>query len=61
MTTLTTLLDDLTFPEGPRWHDGRLWLSDFYAHEVIALDLNGRRETMARCQPPAWAGRLTAG
>ena len=25
-----TLLDGLTFPEGPRWHDGRLWFSDFY-------------------------------
>lgn len=48
MTTLTSLLEDLTFPEGPRWHDGRLWLSDFYAHEVVALDLDGRRETMAR-------------
>ena len=42
MTTLTTLLDDLTFPEGPRWHDGRLWLSDFYVHEVIAVDLDDR-------------------
>ena len=41
------LLEGLTFPEGPRWHDGRLWFSDFYAHEVIAVDLDGRRETMA--------------
>ena len=38
------LLDGLTFPEGPRWHDGRLWFSDFYAHEVIAVDLRGNRE-----------------
>ena len=38
------LLDGLTFPEGPRWHDGRLWFSDFYAHEVIAVDLHGNRE-----------------
>lgn len=38
------LLDGLTFPEGPRWHDGRLWFSDFYAHEVIAVDLQGNRE-----------------
>jgi len=22
------LLGDLMFPEGPRWHDGRLWFSD---------------------------------
>ena len=43
----TALLEGLTFPEGPRWHDGRLWFSDFYAHEVVAVDLDGRRETMA--------------
>ena len=38
------LLDGLTFPEGPRWHGGRLWFSDFYAHEVIAVDLQGNPE-----------------
>jgi sugar lactone lactonase YvrE len=42
-----TLLDGLTFPEGPRWHDGRLWFSDFYSHRVIAVDLEGRSETIA--------------
>ena len=42
------LLDDLTFPEGPRWHEGRLWFSDFYAHEVIAVDMAGRRETIVK-------------
>lgn len=47
MTDQTTiLLADLTFPEGPRWHDGRLWFSDFYAHEVVALDVAGKRETI---------------
>ncbi len=40
------LLDGLTFPEGPRWHEGRLWFSDFYAHEVVAVDMAGKRETM---------------
>src|SRR5207247_8707793 len=28
MRTLKTLLDKLAFPEGPRWHDGRLFFSD---------------------------------
>ena len=32
MTELTTLLTGLTFAEGPRWHDRKLWFSDFYAH-----------------------------
>ena len=34
--------------ECPRWHEGQLWLSDFYAHEVVRLSDDGRRETMAR-------------
>jgi sugar lactone lactonase YvrE len=32
--------------ESPRWHDGRLWLSDWGAQEIIALDLDGNREVM---------------
>lgn len=47
MASLTVLLDGLTFPEGPRWRDGRLWFSDFYSHRVIAVDPAGRAETIA--------------
>lgn len=43
---LETLLDGLTFPEAPRWHDGRLWFSDFYTQRVVAVDPGGRAETM---------------
>jgi len=32
--------------ESPRWHDGRLYVSDFYANEVVALDLKGNREVV---------------
>jgi sugar lactone lactonase YvrE len=48
MTMLTTVLTDLRFGESPRWHDGRLWLSDWGAGEVIAADLDGTREVVAR-------------
>ena len=34
------LLDGLAFPEGPRWHDGRLWFSDMHSHVVLALDVS---------------------
>jgi sugar lactone lactonase YvrE len=44
------LLTDLAFPESPRWHDGRLWVSDWGAHEVIALDQEGRSEVVARVE-----------
>jgi sugar lactone lactonase YvrE len=41
------LLTGLAFPESPRWHNGRLWLSDWIAREVIALDMNGNSEVIA--------------
>ena len=43
---LETLLDGLTFTEGPRWRDGRLWFSDFYTHRVLTVDPAGRCETI---------------
>ncbi len=52
-----TLLEGLAFPEGPRWHEGRLWFSDMFAHEVHALDPDGRDEVMARMkQHPSGLG-----
>lgn len=38
--------DGLAFGEGPGWHDGRLWLSDMHAHQVLAVGLNGQTEVM---------------
>lgn len=36
-TTPTTIIDERAFLECPRWHDGRIWVSDLYAHEVLSL------------------------
>ena len=47
MTKLKILLDGIYFGEGPRWRDGYLWLSDFYAHEVLKVDPNGNRSHVA--------------
>ena len=47
MTELNVLLDGIYFGEGPRWHDGHLYLSDFYAHEVLKVDPAGNRESIA--------------
>ena len=41
MTTATVLKEGLGFGEGPRWHDGRLWFSDFYRRAVFTLDESG--------------------
>ena len=49
MTTeliLSPFLDQLAFPESPRWHDGALWFSDFYTHSVRRVGMDGRVETV---------------
>jgi sugar lactone lactonase YvrE len=48
MTTRTArvLADGFHFGEGPRWHDGRLYLSDFYAGSVKAVTMDGDVETV---------------
>jgi len=45
---LRVIVSDLVFPESPRWRSGRLWVSDWGAHEVHALDLEGGDEVVAR-------------
>ena len=37
----TILLDGLLFPEGPRWHEGKLWFSDMQGLHVMTVDLEG--------------------
>jgi sugar lactone lactonase YvrE len=60
--SLETVLDGLAFPEGPRWHDGRLWFSDMHAHEVVAMAPDGRRETVfAHSGPVSGLGWLPGG
>lgn len=43
---LEPFLDGLSFGEGPRWHEGRLWYSDFYVHQVRRVDEAGHAETV---------------
>jgi len=38
------LLEGLKFPEGPRWHDDRLYFSDMRSCNVTAVDLDGNSE-----------------
>jgi sugar lactone lactonase YvrE len=41
---IKTLVEGLVFGEGPRWHGGKLWLSDMHARWVMTVDLAGRTE-----------------
>jgi sugar lactone lactonase YvrE len=40
------LLEGLAIGESPRWHDGRLWLSNWGADEIVAVDLEGKSEVV---------------
>jgi sugar lactone lactonase YvrE len=41
------LLTGLKIGESARWHEGRLWLSNWGAQEVLAVDLEGNAVVMA--------------
>jgi sugar lactone lactonase YvrE len=59
---LTPLLEKGAFFEGPRWHDGRWWVSDFYRHLVLTIDPEGRTsEVMTVDQQPSGLGWMPDG
>lgn len=41
------LLTGLRIGESARWHEGRLWLSNWGTRQVLAVDLDGSTEVMA--------------
>ena len=54
MSGLQVLMEGVAFGESPRWHDGRLWFSDWGAQEVVAVDDHGERETIVLVDFPAF-------
>jgi sugar lactone lactonase YvrE len=46
----TVLVDTVRFPECPRWHEGKLWCSDFFARRVMSVDLNGNVQMVAQLE-----------
>ncbi len=46
MAELEVFIDGVNFGEGPRWHDGKFWYSDFYQHAVYTVDASGSRTTV---------------
>jgi sugar lactone lactonase YvrE len=45
---LETLVDGGAFFECPRWHEGRLWVSDYWRYQVVAIAPDGTTETVAQ-------------
>jgi sugar lactone lactonase YvrE len=57
-----TLADGGSFFEGPRWRDGRWWVSDFYRHTVSAIDPDGTTEEVMTVEgQPSGLGWLPDG
>ena len=46
--SVTPLMTGIAFGEQPRWHEGRLYFSDWGPGEVIAVDLEGNSEVIVR-------------
>jgi sugar lactone lactonase YvrE len=56
------LAEGLCFGEGPRWHDGALWLSDMHGHEVLRVADDGTVTTIAEVpNQPSGLGWLPNG
>ncbi len=57
------LRDGLGFGEAPRWHEGRLWFSDFYRRGIFSLDESGTDERLEHEVPgqPSGLGWLANG
>ena len=56
------LIDGLTFTEGPRWREGKLYFSDFFTHRVLAVDTEGHLETIVETpHQPSGLGWLPDG
>lgn len=59
---LDTLATGGAFFECPRWHDGRLYVSDFWRHSVFAIAPDGTTETVVEVPAsPAGLGWLPDG
>ena len=45
---MRTLMTGVAMGESPRWHQGRLWFSDWGAQEIIAVEVDGKSEVAVR-------------
>lgn len=43
---LNVIATGLSFPEGPRWHNGAFYFSDFHTHRVLRIATDGSLETV---------------
>ncbi len=53
MPELRTLMGGIEFGESPRWHEDRLWFSDWGTQEIVAVGLEGNSEVMVHAATSA--------
>ena len=59
---LRTLVEGGHYFEGPRWHDGRWWVSDFYGYAVLTVDTDGNASKVLEVEgQPSGLGWLPDG
>jgi len=57
-----TIAEGIYFGEGPRWHEGRLWYSDFHSHDVSSVSFEGEvRVELALDDQPSGLGWMPDG
>ena len=62
MTNVQELANGFSYLEGPRWRNGKLYVSDFYTHQVLAIDESGKVELVATVpEQPSGLGWLPDG
>lgn len=58
----SVLLGGLIYPEGPRWHDGKLFFSDVLGQKVMTVSLDGKSEIIVEVpNQPSGLGWLPDG
>jgi sugar lactone lactonase YvrE len=57
----TVVHTGVDFGEGPRWHDERLWFSDFYRQGIFSIGVDGERREPAVDDQPSGLGWMPDG
>ncbi len=50
MNDMTVVLEGIAFGESPRWHDGRVWFSDWGAGQIVTVSSEGVPEVVVRVE-----------
>ena len=58
MSEPQTLMSGLVVGESPRWHEGRLWFSNWGAREIVAVDVEGKKSEVMAETSPLCLGRI---